>query len=224
MPDETHTKRRPTTSTGLPIEDQVRKEMGSSQGQSPTRKSRLPRDRYAARRSRVGRRCWPPPRLLRRLRRYGRPRAASGRWRRATDTATRRRAAGRGRHAPANGQLCLAAFSVGVPRGGGRGGHKKSVPVRQHDDPRISIVAVHRGTIANPASMSAGTQSLQTRCWRELDSNYRFRARGVTVLSLRLSPQVPSFSGGAVRGHHARDRRRHAAGIFALLCGRLSPG
>src|SRR5580693_1637849 len=48
--------------------------------------------------------------------------------------------------------------------------------------------------------------------WWELDSNYRFRASGVTVLSLRLSPQVPSFSSGAVRGHHARDRRRHAAG------------
>ena len=37
----------------------------------------------------------------------------------------------------------------------------------------ISIVAVHRGTIANPASMSAGTESLQTRCWSKGDSNSR---------------------------------------------------
>jgi len=57
-----------------------------------------------------------------------------------------------------------------------------------------------------------GLCETRTLCWRELDSNYRFRASGVTVLSLRLSPQVPSFSSGAVRGHHARDRRRHAAG------------
>jgi len=32
MPDEKHTERSPTTSTGLPVEDQVRQGMGSSQG------------------------------------------------------------------------------------------------------------------------------------------------------------------------------------------------
>jgi hypothetical protein len=31
-PDEEHANRSPTTSTGLPVEDQVRRELGSSQG------------------------------------------------------------------------------------------------------------------------------------------------------------------------------------------------
>ena len=49
----------------------------------------------------VGRRCWPRRLLLPQPKRCGRPRAASGRWRRATNTATRRRAGGRGRRARA---------------------------------------------------------------------------------------------------------------------------
>jgi hypothetical protein len=35
-PDEEHTDRSPTTSTGLPVEDQVRKEWDSSKGGLPT--------------------------------------------------------------------------------------------------------------------------------------------------------------------------------------------
>jgi len=35
-PDEKHTERRPTTSTGLPVEDQVRKEWDPRKGGLPT--------------------------------------------------------------------------------------------------------------------------------------------------------------------------------------------
>jgi len=36
MPDEKHTERSPTTSTGLPVEDQVRKEWDPRKGGLPT--------------------------------------------------------------------------------------------------------------------------------------------------------------------------------------------
>ena len=36
MPDEKHTDRSPTTSTGLPVEDQVRKEWDPRKGGLPT--------------------------------------------------------------------------------------------------------------------------------------------------------------------------------------------
>ena len=49
----------------------------------PDQKVSASEDRYAARRSRVGRRCRPRRRLLPQPRRCGHPRAASGRWRRA---------------------------------------------------------------------------------------------------------------------------------------------
>ena len=41
-----------------------------------------------------------------------------------------------------------------------------------------------------------GTDGLQTRRWREMDSNLRFRARLVTVLSARLRPGQTAATGG----------------------------
>ena len=68
-----------------------------SSSERSTRTSRAPTSRCAARQSRVCHQCWRLRRLSRQPIRCGHPHAASGRWRRAIDTATRRRAVGRER-------------------------------------------------------------------------------------------------------------------------------
>jgi hypothetical protein len=48
-------------------------------------------------------------------------------------------------------------------------------------------------TMRNPCALIEKSGSHMTHRWREMDSNYRFRARGATVFSLRLSPHEPSL-------------------------------
>ena len=88
-----------------------------SSSERSTRTSRAPTSRCAARQSRVCHQCWRLRRLSRQPIRCGHPHAASGRWRRAIDTATRRRAVGRETRKRARRSLCTVGdLRLAYPR------------------------------------------------------------------------------------------------------------
>ena len=49
----------------------------------------------------------------------------------------------------------------------------------------------------NPPELSLGTESIQTRSWREMDSNFRFRCDNGSIRRFHFAPELIATDGSS---------------------------